>query len=191
MPGHAKSEAAKHRAALHATRKCENRAVETYNKELVAWESGQGKKPSFWGIAARFGLSHNLLRHCQQGIGHSKQESNALKSHLTEQEATTLIDFTIEMSHRGFPLDLDCLEKHSLEIIQARQPGFAGFGKNWAQQFMAKYGCRVSTRWSMSLDTLQAKSVSPSVVNHYYDLLGRSEERRVGKECRSRWSPYH
>ena len=22
-------------------------------------------------------------------------------------------------------------------------------------------------------------------------LNGRSEERRVGKECRSRWSPYH
>ena len=23
------------------------------------------------------------------------------------------------------------------------------------------------------------------------DLVQRSEERRVGKECRSRWSPYH
>src|SRR5258708_18521524 len=23
------------------------------------------------------------------------------------------------------------------------------------------------------------------------DRMGRSEERRVGKECRSRWSPYH
>ena len=23
------------------------------------------------------------------------------------------------------------------------------------------------------------------------DATGRSEERRVGKECRSRWSPYH
>ena len=22
-------------------------------------------------------------------------------------------------------------------------------------------------------------------------VMGRSEERRVGKECRSRWSPYH
>ena len=22
-------------------------------------------------------------------------------------------------------------------------------------------------------------------------VCGRSEERRVGKECRSRWSPYH
>ena len=23
------------------------------------------------------------------------------------------------------------------------------------------------------------------------EFYGRSEERRVGKECRSRWSPYH
>src|SRR3712207_9230542 len=27
--------------------------------------------------------------------------------------------------------------------------------------------------------------------NFIVNLLGRSEERRVGKECRSRWSPYH
>ena len=25
----------------------------------------------------------------------------------------------------------------------------------------------------------------------FLDAEGRSEERRVGKECRSRWSPYH
>ena len=23
------------------------------------------------------------------------------------------------------------------------------------------------------------------------EVINRSEERRVGKECRSRWSPYH
>ena len=27
--------------------------------------------------------------------------------------------------------------------------------------------------------------------NHSGELDDRSEERRVGKECRSRWSPYH
>ena len=31
--------------------------------------------------------------------------------------------------------------------------------------------------------------------NYFYasfaDIISRSEERRVGKECRSRWSPYH
>ena len=31
-----------------------------------------------------------------------------------------------------------------------------------------------------------AEPRSPEIV-----LGGRSEERRVGKECRSRWSPYH
>src|SRR3712207_8480914 len=30
-----------------------------------------------------------------------------------------------------------------------------------------------------------------SVVRQYVDRAERSEERRVGKECRSRWSPYH
>src|ERR1039458_10125375 len=30
---------------------------------------------------------------------------------------------------------------------------------------------------------------NPLVV--FPDARGRSEERRVGKECRSRWSPYH
>ena len=31
------------------------------------------------------------------------------------------------------------------------------------------------------------------VLLYYNQVLGleRSEERRVGKECRSRWSPYH
>ena len=28
-------------------------------------------------------------------------------------------------------------------------------------------------------------------INHDSEPLMRSEERRVGKECRSRWSPYH
>ena len=27
--------------------------------------------------------------------------------------------------------------------------------------------------------------------DHFCIELARSEERRVGKECRSRWSPYH
>src|SRR5438034_9554065 len=30
-----------------------------------------------------------------------------------------------------------------------------------------------------------------TMVNPEITDVGRSEERRVGKECRSRWSPYH
>src|SRR5215510_16490052 len=45
---------------------------------------------------------------------------------------------------------------------------------------------------------LSKDNLAPVVaVAVYYDVgsrnevKGRSEERRVGKECRSRWSPYH
>ena len=34
--------------------------------------------------------------------------------------------------------------------------------------------------------------LTKSFVGKYQEKYGeRSEERRVGKECRSRWSPYH
>ena len=37
-----------------------------------------------------------------------------------------------------------------------------------------------------------ADGTSKGGVNEYkYNKELRSEERRVGKECRSRWSPYH
>src|SRR3712207_9121728 len=36
------------------------------------------------------------------------------------------------------------------------------------------------------------EAVPAGIVEHQDDVaLSRSEERRVGKECRSRWSPYH
>src|SRR5579863_7573169 len=31
----------------------------------------------------------------------------------------------------------------------------------------------------------------PDIVTGIHDAYLRSEERRVGQECRSRWSPYH
>src|SRR2546422_8574860 len=39
--------------------------------------------------------------------------------------------------------------------------------------------------------TLGGRKVVVLAEDGYEDLELRSEERRVGKECRSRWSPYH
>ena len=38
---------------------------------------------------------------------------------------------------------------------------------------------------------LYEKSVLNITSESYKEKFERSEERRVGKECRSRWSPYH
>ena len=43
--------------------------------------------------------------------------------------------------------------------------------------------------YGKGLSTLFVISHSPRSCD--YEPAHRSEERRVGKECRSRWSPYH
>src|SRR2546430_3887268 len=43
-----------------------------------------------------------------------------------------------------------------------------------------------------SLPLIKERILVIILLLHFLSLmLGRSEERRVGKECRSRWSPYH
>ena len=41
------------------------------------------------------------------------------------------------------------------------------------------------------LNTLLSKEIWKENYRWFITSEGRSEERRVGKECRSRWSPYH
>ena len=39
--------------------------------------------------------------------------------------------------------------------------------------------------------TMECSRLIPGPFRQYAEQQLRSEERRVGKECRSRWSPYH
>src|SRR3712207_9330244 len=44
----------------------------------------------------------------------------------------------------------------------------------------------------MAVNAWKSRSqLAPKIGRGKYVLAERSEERRVGKECRSRWSPYH
>src|SRR2546425_5429978 len=43
----------------------------------------------------------------------------------------------------------------------------------------------------LSISVLQNERGEQTLGWQGYETLVRSEERRVGKECRSRWSPYH
>ena len=49
----------------------------------------------------------------------------------------------------------------------------------------------VSTGTGMGAKLLIMAAVVAAVVFGVAIFFKRSEERRVGKECRSRWSPYH
>ena len=50
---------------------------------------------------------------------------------------------------------------------------------------------RESARLTVSMAEEQGYRNLRELVQKGEPLTARSEERRVGKECRSRWSPYH
>ena len=63
------------------------------------------------------------------------------------------------------------------------------------QEYELKYGCNPNqkpARIFMKEGELPIKVLNgrAGYIN-FLDAFNRSEERRVGKECRSRWSPYH
>src|SRR3989441_6895204 len=59
----------------------------------------------------------------------------------------------------------------------------------WAQIAVASWAVR--WRAFRRLAAREPSEVSGSVMPSIATETWRSEERRVGKECRSRWSPYH
>src|SRR2546429_2074517 len=50
---------------------------------------------------------------------------------------------------------------------------------------------RVRRLLLLSRDGMTKHVVAEVLINQRWIVVDRSEERRVGKECRSRWSPYH
>ena len=49
----------------------------------------------------------------------------------------------------------------------------------------------VATGKIWPIQQVEVKSKASGIVTKLNTVINRSEERRVGKECRSRWSPYH
>ena len=66
--------------------------------------------------------------------------------------------------------------KYSLVILEAKRAHELEAGAPATQEFKSE---KSTLR---ALEEIESGNVT---------ILTRSEERRVGKECRSRWSPYH
>ena len=78
----------------------------------------------------------------------------------------------------------------------ASGPRAFGFGGAIGSAIRPAAGTKINidTLANFGLGTLRASSVADIARLHRAGRLAmpaRSEERRVGKECRSRWSPYH
>jgi len=76
-------------------------------------------------------------------------------------------------------------------------PGFLWGGATAAHQVEGNNRNNDWWEWEHRRGSIADGTTSEAACDQYnrflsdFDLVKRSEERRVGKECRSRWSPYH
>src|SRR5258708_31485963 len=109
------------------------------------------------------------------------------------------IDVPADRSFTGFDAYQKVLATDANYIILATPPGFrpihlaaaVASNKNiFTEKPVAVDGPGIRTVLEVYQQAL-AKGLPIAAGTHRRHQTGRSEERRVGKECRSRWSPYH
>ena len=71
----------------------------------------------------------------------------------------------------------------------AEEEGFKAVAQ--AFRFIAKVEVEHERRYQVLLDRFLSETTFAREEEIEWQCRNRSEERRVGKECRSRWSPYH
>ena len=78
----------------------------------------------------------------------------------------------------------------------ADQMGYSKASVSVALKKLEEDGCIIRDAWRVVL-TDKGQDIAQHIYDRHeffaewFKKIGRSEERRVGKECRSRWSPYH
>ena len=122
----------------------------------------------------RITLSKSTLSDRANGL-RSRLESNASRSWVTPEEAEQLINYSLEMAQRGFPLSRRQLRDHANTILRARLGDLfpeGGVGKHWVERFIAKHSDRVHLFRSRPLDKKRAAAVNPTTCEAWFTLLG-------------------
>ena len=121
----------------------------------------------------RIPLAHNTLaRHAKGGV--TLTQSNQAKSWLTAEEEESIINFTIEVAQRGFPLSPRRLKEHCEAVLQYRLgKNFPeeGLGRDWGNRFITKHHNRLGMYWSNALDSSRGRAVNPVTKEEYFRLL--------------------
>ena len=117
-------------------------------------------------------------------------DSTSLPSATAADSYSAEMPYLIRISARKGPISIIMFK--ALIIVFKKMVTRASLVAQWLRIRLPMQGTRV--RALVREDPTCRRATKP--VRHNYwacvpQLLKRSEERRVGKECRSRWSPYH
>src|SRR2546422_5020535 len=98
-----------------------------------------------------------------------------------------------ELMHRVAEVPADSVFFHTFGYFLRHRPFTTAYGNDFARWAALEIGDRALAERLAVVDPFAFPTVE-ALREHLVTILQdhlRSEERRVGKECRSRWSPYH
>ena len=160
--------------------------LERRKDEFISMASHELKTP----ITTLKGFTQ-LLRRKLEGQGLPEAVPTLTKMEAQVNRLTRLIDELLDVSkiqagrvdYEEEPVDLAALLRETVELLQASSPTHTllirGTHQAWIMGDQDRLGQMLTNLITNAIKySPQANKV-------------RSEERRVGKECRSRWSPYH
>ena len=122
---------------------------------------------------------------------------------MTSRESTCRASHSISWSHLDFSAEADLLRRAKSRHERALSLGYdsvaerftkdATFAGSVLNEGENEYACpRYDLLWAAHLPKPDRTKAQVRLgISEQSQLEHRSEERRVGKECRSRWSPYH
>lgn len=186
MVGRALSDAKKKQKIRELEEGLRLRAREAYRGEL---QKPEGRRKGARTVAKDFmklykletgrdmRIDHNLLIRGAAGH-HTRTQANALRAHLTLEEANTICDFIIECGKRGFPLSHRRLREHANEILRARLGDrfpISGVGQQWSHRFITKHSDRVKTSWATALEAKRGRAVNENTIRAWFDLVEHTE----------------
>ena len=100
------------------------------------------------------------------------------------------VDLQLEMHSKSCPLLTKLRDKMNRKISQTDFDATTRYELHSRLDAMPKHNKLCHGDFNPS-NIIITDDGTPYIIDWSHATQGRSEERRVGKECRSRWSPYH
>ena len=155
---------------------------------------GRDEKPDP-DIAGAVNLHLPIIEDVRAGITRDSKSDARIIEMLTRGEdiSSSLVDQHMELMYRRFVSDPFAIAQYTRfvdEIIESAERGEAVLWHCTAGKDRAGFATAIVLE---SLGASHDDIVEDYLLTNEYltGVVERSEERRVGKECRSRWSPYH
>jgi hypothetical protein len=138
---------------------------------LLAIEKGQIQ--SIPEAAATFNVLERTLRNRLKGMA-SRRDCPINSKKYTELEERVIIDHTLEVSARGFSINLDMLRDMANQLRVDR--GVGPVGKNWPQRFVQRVP-ELQIRVNRKYDYQRALNENPEIIQSWFRLVHNTKAK--------------